>query len=80
MAGRDKKLLTEGVKNSKITPTGWNRGPDGHIQTRRGRLPCPKCGANTIKLLPQTRGVGIVVYCKQCHTESVVDIESTEDH
>lgn len=71
-----KKNLTNRPLGGKIEGKGWRCGSDGRIITPRGRLPCPRCNAPTIKLLPETRGEQIVVYCKKCHKESIVDIES----
>jgi len=38
---------------------------------------CPRCGRGQVmKILPSTTGTNVVVYCKVCRTETVVNIES----
>ena len=48
--------------------------PGGKIETTRW-MPCPHCGCGKVlKVLPTTRCRDLVVYCKVCHKESVVNI------
>jgi transcription elongation factor Elf1 len=47
----------------------------GKIKTNPEWLMCPACGrGKVLKLLPDTRGEKIVVHCKVCKQESVVNI------
>ena len=47
------------------------------LQVRNGWLMCPQCGRGQVmKILPSTTGTNVVVYCKVCRTETVVNIES----
>ena len=47
------------------------------LQVRNGWLMCPRCGRGQVmKILPSTTGTNVVVYCKVCRTETVVNIES----
>lgn len=45
------------------------------IQVKDGWLICPRCGrCNVLRLRPDTLARNLIVYCKRCHAESVVDI------
>lgn len=47
----------------------------GKIKTSREWLKCPACGKhNVLKLLPETEAKSLVVYCKRCGQESIVNI------
>lgn len=48
----------------------------GKIKTNSGWLHCPVCGQKLIKLLPNTRASNLLVYCRKCGEESVVNIPS----
>lgn len=48
------------------------------IDTKDGFLLCPRCKRHKVlKILPGTEGKNIVVWCKSCRTESVVNIEKS---
>lgn len=46
----------------------------GKIETNREWLKCPVCKQKLLKLLPQTQANNLVVYCRKCGQESVVNI------
>lgn len=56
------------------TNQGWVRDSDGKIISRRGRLKCPVCNKQLLKLLPETQAENLVVYCSKCGSESIVNI------
>ena len=47
------------------------------MTVRDGYLVCPHCGRNRrlIRVRPDTRAEGLQVYCRDCKTETIVDIE-----
>ena len=46
-----------------------------------GKIVCPRCGkGKTQKILPTSRGTDIVIYCKVCGNESIVDIDERLCH
>lgn len=48
----------------------------GRIKAKDGWLICPKCGrGKVLKLNPATRATDLVVYCKVCGKESIVNID-----
>jgi len=48
----------------------------GKIIVKDGRIVCPRCGkGKTQKVLPTTRGTDIVIFCKLCGKESIVNID-----
>lgn len=48
----------------------------GKMMTRGGYLLCPICQRQKVlRLLPETEGKQIAVYCKNCRKESVVNID-----
>lgn len=48
----------------------------GKIVTRDGYLLCPICQRQKVlRLLPETEGKQIAVWCKNCRRESIVDID-----
>ncbi len=48
----------------------------GKLIVRDGKIVCPLCGkGKTQKVLPTTRGTDIVIYCKVCGKESIVNID-----
>lgn len=48
----------------------------GKIETKGGWLLCPICHRQKVlKLLPETRATQLVVYCKNCKQESIVNID-----
>ena len=39
-------------------------------------VPCPVCrSGHILRLLPNTQAAGLVLYCRRCKNESVVDIQ-----
>lgn len=45
------------------------------IKTNNGWLICPACGQwKVLRLRPDTEAKNLLVYCKRCHRESVVNI------
>lgn len=49
------------------------------IQVVRGWLICPVCGRQRVlRVLPTTKVQNLPVYCKSCHSESVVNIPNQE--
>lgn len=49
----------------------------GKIMTKDGYLLCPICRRQKVlRLLPDTEGKRIAVWCKNCKRESVVDIDA----
>ena len=39
-------------------------------------VPCPVCrSGHILRLLPDTSAAGLVVYCRRCKRESVIDIQ-----
>lgn len=47
----------------------------GKIRTRDGYLLCPICQRQKVlRILPETSGSQIPVWCKNCRKESIVDI------
>ena len=47
------------------------------IKTNQGWLMCPACGrAKVLRLLPDTEARNLVVHCKVCKKESIVNISS----
>ena len=47
------------------------------MMTRDGYLLCPICQRQKVlRLLPETEGKQIAVYCKYCRKESVVNIDN----
>lgn len=47
----------------------------GKISTNQRWLKCPACGLGKVqKLIPGTRAENLVVYCKRCGKESIVNI------
>lgn len=49
----------------------------GKIKANQGWLLCPACGKQRVlKLMPSTEAKDLVVYCKKCGKESVVNISS----
>lgn len=44
------------------------------IMTNRGWLTCPHCRRKLIRLLPTTQAADLVVYCRDCKHESIVNI------
>lgn len=45
------------------------------LQVKDGWLMCPKCGqCKVLRLCPNTLARNLIVYCKRCHAESIVDI------
>ena len=78
---REKKGgLTQGVNYAKIEAShGGYTVADGRIYSSRPWLCCPVCGARINKLLPQTEAKNLVVYCKKCRRESIVNIESVPE-
>lgn len=49
----------------------------GKIKTNQGWLRCPACGrGRVLQLLPTTQAKDLVVYCKVCKKESIVNIPS----
>lgn len=39
-------------------------------------ISCPVCRAKRLmRLYPETKGVGVALYCRKCKRESVVDIQ-----
>lgn len=52
-----------------------NNAKCGKIETNTRWLYCPACKRGKVqKLLPNTRAERLIVYCRLCRTESVVDI------
>lgn len=48
----------------------------GKMIARDGKLICPLCGkGKVLKLKPTTRAEDLVVYCKVCGKESIVNID-----
>ena len=58
------------------TNKGWRLTPDGKIESTRPSLVCPRCKLALGKLLPETEAKNLVVYCKRCKQESIVNISS----
>ncbi len=53
----------------------------GKMVTKGGYLLCPICHRQKVlRLLPETRGQQIVVYCKTCKQESIVNIDKSLSH
>ncbi|MBO2528117.1 MAG: hypothetical protein CW335_08140, partial [Clostridiales bacterium] len=49
----------------------------GKIQTKDGFILCPICGRQKVlKILPETRGTHIPVFCKNCRKQSIIDIDT----
>ena len=47
----------------------------GRINAEQTWLKCPACGrGKVLRILPTTEGKDLIVYCKICKTESVVNI------
>lgn len=47
------------------------------IKPNNGWMKCPRCGrGKVLKLLPTTTASDLVVYCKICNRESIVNIPS----
>lgn len=47
----------------------------GTISSNKGWLICPACERwKILRLLPSTEARDLVVYCKLCHQESIVNI------
>lgn len=45
------------------------------IQIKDGWLMCPNCNQfKLLRLLPSTTAQDLLVYCRRCHTESLVNI------
>lgn len=55
---------------------GWFRGEDNRIISSRPGLYCPDCGLLLCKLLPETEARGLVVFCRKCKRETIVNIHS----
>lgn len=52
-----------------------NQAKCDKIRTNNGWLLCPACGkSKVLKLLPETRAENLIVHCKRCGVESVVNI------
>lgn len=52
-----------------------NQAKCDKIRTNNGWLLCPACGKHKVlKLLPETRAENLIVHCKRCGVESVVNI------
>lgn len=52
----------------------------GKIKTNQGWLTCPACGrAKVLRVLPSTEARDLVVYCKVCKKESIVNIPSVPE-
>lgn len=48
----------------------------GKLVTRDGYLLCPSCERQKVlQLRPDTSAKNLIVYCRYCRTETVVDIE-----
>nr|DAW41312.1 MAG TPA: transposase-like protein [Caudoviricetes sp.] len=48
----------------------------GKLIAKDGWLMCPKCGrGKVLRLNPKTRATSLVVYCKHCGMESIVNID-----
>ncbi len=47
------------------------------LTVRNGYLECPTCHRNRrlMQILPNTSGRNLVVFCRDCKTEHIVDIE-----
>ena len=49
----------------------------GKIRTKDGFILCPICGRQKVlKILPETRGTHIPVFCKNCRKQSIIDIDT----
>lgn len=49
----------------------------GKIKTNQGWLMCPACGrGKVLRLLPKTEAKNLIVHCKICKQESIVNIPS----
>lgn len=50
------------------------------LTVRNGWLECPSCNRNRkmMQVLPDTEGHKIIVYCRICKTEHIVDIVKGE--
>lgn len=49
----------------------------GKIQTKDGFILCPICGRQKVlRLLPETCGKNIPVYCRNCRKESIINIDT----
>lgn len=47
----------------------------GKIKTNPGWLMCPACGlGKVLRLLPETKAENLIVHCKVCKKESIVNI------
>lgn len=46
------------------------------LTVRNGYLECPTCRRNKrlMQILPETSGQNLVVFCRDCKTEHIVDI------
>lgn len=52
-----------------------NQKDCGKIKTNQGWLICPACGKHKVlKLRPDTEAENLIVHCKRCGAESVVNI------
>lgn len=43
-----------------------------------GWLKCPVCHKKVMRLLPTTEAKDLIVYCRRCRRESVLDIPNSE--
>lgn len=68
-----KGQASDNIKSNK----GWFRGIDNRIISSRPGLYCPDCGLLLCKLLPETEARGLVVFCRKCKQERIVNISST---
>ena len=51
------------------------------LTVKDGWLLCPSCGrSKVLRILPETRGRAIQVYCKKCGRETLVDIDKCQCH
>lgn len=57
-------------RDNLTTPKRYDK-----IKANNGWLICPACGQwKVLRLLPETEAKNLIVYCKRCHRESVVNI------
>ena len=52
------------------------QGKSDRLTVKNGWLQCPVCRRNRrlMRVLPETEGQHVAVYCKDCKTESIIDI------
>lgn len=46
------------------------------MQTNQGRLTCPQCGFLLARTLPGTRVTDLLLYCRKCRKQVLVNIPS----